>query len=260
MYKKLLYLLPLFVVGFLYANTTYELEWKIGGKIHFEEHNSPGCIGVVEVNEMTRDILKEVFPVTTDTCAPIAKPLLKKEQGGFVIRHYEETSRPGIGEEMHATLLYTSKRAVDAHETLRDVYEHLLNVDGTLPRDQPPTVEQIANAYQKIVSLDLKFEISNVEFVTGKTGNAIIARLLVRGKNELVNKYGQPVSGNFLHATLVNVDPSAVQETEKIERVVSQLQKKLSGKALRIGSRGGLADLEFGISGSAQRIRPRQER
>ena len=259
MLKNLLCLL-LFFVGSLRANETEESGWKIGGKVHFEEQNSPGSIGTIEINRITREIVKEVFPVTADTCSPNAKALLKKEQGSFVIRHYEETSRPGIGEEMHATLLYTSKRAVDAHETLRDVYENLLHVDKTLPRNHPPTVEQIAQTYQKIISASLRFEISGVEFIVGKTWSVIVAKLLVHGRGEFVNKYGQPVSGNFLHMTLVTIDPSAAHETEKIEHVVSKLQETLSGKILRIGNRQGQADLEFGLHGSAQRVRPSDER
>ena len=258
MYKKLLCLLPLLFVGILQAETADDGRWKIGGKIHFEEHSSPGCIGAIEVNRITRESLKENFPVTADSCAPNAKPLLRKEQDSFVISHYEEKSRPGIGEEMHATLLYTSKRAVDAHETLVDIYENLLEVDETLPRNQPPTVEQVANAYQKIISTNMELEIFDVEFVIGKTGSGIVAKLLVQGRGEILNAHGRPVSGNFLHTTLVIVDTSAVNETEKISRVTSMLQEKLIGKRLRIGNRSGQADLEFGLSGSSQRVRPGQ--
>lgn len=258
MYKRLLCLLPLLFVGILQAETADDGRWKIGGKIHFEEHSSPGYIGTIEVNRITRKDLKENFPVTEDSCAPNAKPLLKKELDSFVISHYEEKSRPGIGEEMHATLLYTSKRAADAHETLVDIYENLLEVDEALPRNHPPKVEQVADAYQKIINPNMEFEISDVEFIIGKTGSCIVAKLLVQGRSEIVNAHARPVSGNFLHTTLVNVDSSAVNETENISRVTSMLQEKLIGKKLKIGNRSGQADLEFGLSGSSQRVRPGQ--
>jgi hypothetical protein len=256
MFKQIL-LVSLFFVGSLQAE---EVEWRIGGKIHFEEQSSSDCIGTIEINGITRGAIKEFFPITADTCAPNAKPMLRKEHDEFVIRHYEERSKPGIGEEMHATLLYTSKRVDDGHETLKDVYENLMQVDETLPRDHPPTVEQVANAYQKIISPDFRFEISHVEFVVGKTGAAVVAKLLLNGKDEIVNKYGRPVSGNFLHMTLVNVDSSVVHETEKIGQIVSRLQEKLSKKRVKIGVRNGRADLEFGRSGSAQRVRPSDAR
>jgi len=232
-----------------------ESQWKIGGKIHFEEQGSPRCIGTVEVNEITREEIKQIFPVAEDSCAHNAKPLLKKDNERFVIRHSEERSRPGIGEEMHATLLYTSRR-FNEHETLQDIYENLVQVDETLPHTEPPTVEQVANAYQKILSPDLTFDISKVEFIQGQTAGVIVAKLMLQGKDEIVNKYGKPVSGKFLHMTLVNVDSSAAPESEKITFLVKNLNKRLSGKRLAIGHKDGKADLEFGLSGSAQRVRP----
>jgi hypothetical protein len=233
-----------------------EGKWRIGGKIHFAEQSSVDCVGTIQINELTRRAIKEVFPIKADSCACNAKALLKIENGDFVIRHYEERSKPGIGEEMHATLLYTRRRFWNEHETLRDVYDNLVQVDDSLPRDQAPMVEQVAKTYQKIIEPNLKFEISNVEFVAGKDGSGIIARLLLQGKDEIANKYGNPVSGKFLHMTLVIVDSSAASEIEKINLVVTRLRDQLLGKEIKIGSKHGQADLEFGISGSADRVRP----
>ena len=232
-----------------------ESQWKIGGKIHFEEQSSALYMGTIEVNEIIREEIKKTFSVTEDSCAHNAKPLLKKTNEEFFIRHYEERSRPGIGEEMHATLLYTTRR-FNEHETLLDIYDNLVQIDETLPRTQPPTVEQVANAYQKILSPDLMFNISTVKFIQGQTGNAITATLMFQGKNEITNKYGNPVSGKFLHMTLVNVDQSVIPELEKISLLTINLNKRLSGKWLAIGHKNGKADLEFGLSGSAQRVRP----
>ncbi len=231
-------------------------EWKIGGKIHFEEQSSVDYIGTLELNKLTREILKEFFDIKSDTCANNAKVLIKKENGNFFIKHYEERSKPGVGEEMHATLLYTSKRSDDGHETLKDVCNNLAINDKTLSCGKAPTIEQVAKAYQKLIKPNWKFEISDVVFITSKTANVIIAKLLFNGRDEILNKEGKPVSGGFLHMTLLNIDSSVVSEKEKINQVVIKLKKNLSGKMVKIGNKNGQADLEFGMSGSKNRLRP----
>lgn len=243
---------------FVQKNFSEESKWKIGGKIHFEENDSADSIGIIQINRIIKDAIHTCFSIVDDTCAPNAKALLKKEETGFVIRHYEEKSKPGIGEEMHATLLYTSKRAFNenAHETLKDIYENLIQIDDRLPRKDPPTVDQVAEAYKKIINPNEIFTISHIEFVKGTTGNAIIAKLLFQGKSEISNTYGNPVSGNFLHMTLVNVDASTLFETEKIKNIVAILQEQLAEKTIKIGNKNGQIDLEFGQSGSPQRVRP----
>lgn len=233
--------------------------WKIGGKIHFEQQSSSDYLGTLDLNKSTRETLKEYFDVKDDSCAPNAKVLIKNENGNCLIKHYEERAFPHVGEEMHATLLYTTKRVDNGHETLRDIYENLLEVNQNLPADQVPSVEQIAQTYQKLIKPDWKFEISDVQFVVGKTGSVIIAKLLHEGKDEIVNESGNPVSGNFLHLTLVNIDLSLASETEKINLVVTKLREKFLSKKIKIGNRKGFADLEFGISGSKERIRPNSD-
>jgi hypothetical protein len=231
-------------------------DWKIGGKIHFEEQSSADYIGTLEINELTRATIKDFFDIKSDSCAHNAKVLIKKDNDKIVITHREEKSKPGIGEEMHATLIYTSKRVDDEHDTLRDIYDNLMEVDGNLPSEQPPTVEQVANAYQKIIKPDWKLLISDVEFISGKTGSGIIAKLRFNGQKELLNEKGKPISSGYLHLTLAMVDPSAISERDKINHVVLELRKKLSGNMIKIGNKNGLADLEFGVSGSKDRIRP----
>lgn len=197
-----------------------------------------------------------------EKCANNAKVLIEKGRDNkFVIRHYEEKRNPGVGEEMHATLLYTSKRVQNGHETLKDIYKNLEEIDKSLPYDHVPSVKQIAKTYQKIISPDWKFEISGVVFIRGNTGNLILAKLLFNGKEEIVNEKGQPVSGDFLHISLANVQPSVLfskEDEEKINTTVLMLNKILYRKFVKIADKNGQADLEFGISGSSpkERIRP----
>jgi len=236
-------------------------DWMIGGKIHFEEQGFADYIGTVEINDLTRKTIKDYFDVQIDSCAHNAKALLKKENNQIILTHYEERSKPGIGEEIHATLLYTSKRVEDAHHTLRDIYGHLREVDATLPQDNAPTVKQVADAYQKIIQPDWRFQIADVEFINGKSKGGmivqcIIAKLRLDGKDEILNNEGRPISGNFLHLTLANIDSSMTFESDKLQFVVSDLNDKLSGKMVKIGNKKGCADLEFGVSGSSERIRP----
>lgn len=230
--------------------------WKVGGKIHFEEHSGANFIGIVNVNSVIREILHEIFDVKSDLCAENAKVLIKQENGSFVIRHYEERNKPGIGEEMHATLLYTSRRIEGGHETLKDICTNLAQVEKTLSCVEAPSLEQVANTYQKIIKPEWRFEISNIVFWTSQISNVIVAKLLFNGRDEIVNEQGNPVSGGSLHMTLLNLDSSVTSDKEKIEQLVAKLKEKLIGKMVKIGDRNGLADLEFGISGSSNRVRP----
>ena len=137
-------------------------KWKIGGKIHFEEISSSEYLGTIEINMLTREALKEFFDIKIDSCDHNAKALIKKENNQYILSHYEERSSSGHGEEMHATLLYTSKRVDNGHETLKDVYQNLKDIDENLPSDRIPTVEEVAQTYNKIIKPDLKFEISDI--------------------------------------------------------------------------------------------------
>ena len=108
-----------------------EEAWKIGGKIHFEEEDGIHYLGLITINKKTIDFLKAIFPISKEKekCESNAKVLIEKDsQGQCVIRHYEEKRNPGVGEEMHATLLYTSKRIQNGHETLKDIFDILLSL------------------------------------------------------------------------------------------------------------------------------------
>lgn len=231
-------------------------DWKIGGKIHFEEESSSDYIGAIAINELTRQTIKRFFDIQVDSCANNAKALLKKENSQIILTHREERSKPGIGEEIHATLLYTSKRVERGHETLHDIYNNLRQVDESLPQDRAPTVKQVANAYQNFINPDWQFQISDVQLISNNTGSFIIAKLELNGQDEIQNNQGSPISGDFLHLTLAMIESSMSQEMGKIQLVVSELKRTLAGKMVKIGNKNGYADLEFGVSGSSARIRP----
>ena len=44
---------------------------------------------------------------------------------------------------------------------------------------------------------------------------------------------------------------------EKIQLVAQALKEKLSGKMIKIGDKNGQADLEFAVTGSVDRVRPK---
>jgi hypothetical protein len=157
---------------------------------------------------------------------------------------------------MHATLLYTSKRTEDGHETLKDICINLVQMDKALSCSEAPTLEQVANAYQKIIKPEWRFEISDIVFWTSPISNVIVAKLLFNGREEIVNEQDNPVSGKSLHMTLLNLESSVASQKEKVEQVITKLKEKLNGKMIKIGERSGHADLEFGISGSPNRVRP----
>lgn len=243
-----------------------EASWKIGGKIHFEEHDGPDYLGLISINQRTREAMREIFHVEKqeDVCAGNAKALLKRNKDGtFIIFHREELQNPGVGEEMHATLLYSRRHVANGHETLKDIYPYLQEVEEGLPRDKAPTVSQIAQAYQKIIKPEWRLVIADVVFMKGGTGSCIIAKLLLNGKDEILNQNGHPVSGNFLHLTLASLHPSAlstVEDETSIDRVVLILKEALRGKSVKIADVNGQADIEFGISGSTpkERVRPKK--
>jgi len=240
-----------------------DLAWKIGGKIYFEENDGINYLGLITLNRNTLDVLSAIFQVgeVNKKCASNAKVLIDKDSNGeFVISHYEEKRNPGVAEEMHATLLYTSKRVQNGHETLKDVYENLKEIDFSLPDDRAPTVKEIAKTYQMILNPDLEFSISGVVLLRGDAGNVIVAKLIVNDTDEIVNENGHSVSGSFLHISLANVQQSVLQNSEdeeKVNKAVLVLNEELSGKHVKIACKNGQADLEFGISGSSLEDRTR---
>ena len=232
--------------------------------MHFERRDGTGYLGLETLNSETVISLEEIFKVDKKNihCASDAKVLLKFEDK-FIISQYEEKSCPGKGEEMHATLLYTNRRDLtgNGHEILSDVYKYLRESDPSLSAEQVPTVAQISNVYQKAINLEQKFVISDVVFLKGTTGSGIIAKLLCNGKDYITDIKGNPISGGFLHISLVIISPS-VSMTEEVDKMINQvveiLKKKLIDKSVKITQVDGLIDLEFGVTGSKpeERIRP----
>lgn len=44
-----------------------DLKWRIGGKIHFEEDNGSDYIGINEINNTVKDILKSYININIDS-------------------------------------------------------------------------------------------------------------------------------------------------------------------------------------------------
>lgn len=241
--------------GAISSGNTLSKEWKIGAKIHFEEESTTDYLGMIEMNALTRDKIKQFFDIEIDSCACNAKVLLKKEGGKIILTHRVERSKPLVGEQLHATLLYTTKRIERGHETLLDIYDYLKEVDERLPQDKPPTLIEVASAYQKFITPDFMFKITEIELISNQSGSFILAKLQINGVDEIQNAKGNPISPDFLHITLAMIE-SSITEIEKIEEVISELKIELVGKMVKVGNRNGVSDLEFGMSGLADRIRP----
>jgi len=225
-------------------------EWRIGGKIHFEEESRSDYIGTKEINNITKNILKEILNIYADSCSDNAKIMLKKEFGHLKMTHYEEKSRPGTGEELHATLLYTKPRSLCRSETLQQTCASLFG-----KCESPPTIESVARAYSTIIAPAWKFRISGVILEKSQTGASyIIAKLLFDGRNNIY-KDGKPISAE-LHMTLVNVADGSVWAHNKMKgQLIKKLNKELKGKLIKVATKNGISDLEFGISGTPWRIR-----
>lgn len=226
-----------------------EIEWRIGGKIHFEEESGPDYIGIKEINQFVKESLKNLITIKNGASAPNAKIMLIRDGDQIIMTHYEEKSRPGIGEEMHATLLYTQPRGFCNSETLKQVCKNLFETC-----DFPPSIERVAKTYSSIIKPEWKFKISEVVLTKSGTGSSfIIAKLLFDG-HENIYKDNNPISAG-LHMTLVNSDDSILEVNDIGNLLISDINKYLKGKFVKIAERNGIADLEFGMSGSSWRIR-----
>ena len=224
-----------------------ERDWHIGGKIYFEEKSGPDFIGTREINKVVKAILNETFHIISDRCDSNAKIMLLKENGIIKMTHYTEKNRPGIGEELHSTLLYTKPRGFYDSETLHQVCPSLFNECS-----KPPTLEEVVATYNKIIQPDWKFRISKIVFTKNQNGSAfIIAELIHEGKTRIYKNHN-PISAG-LHMTLVNFLDSSIVTDQK--ELIYRLNKILKGKMIQITTKKGIIDLEFGISGSQVRIR-----
>lgn len=234
---------------FLFLPVEANEEWRIGGKIHFEEENGSDYMGTKKINRFLRDNLEQFIEIESDSCADNAKILLTIVDEKVVMTHYEERSKPGVGEEMHATLLYTKPRGFCDSETLQQVCQTLFGDCVS-----PPTVEEVAKAYDSIIQPEWRFKISEVVWIKNATGSSFIsAKLLFEEKENLYNN-NKPISAG-LHMTLVNVVDHSIISDEVSSLLVENLNRELKGKWIKVGAKNGIADLEFGISGSPLRIR-----
>lgn len=226
-----------------------DIEWRIGGKIHFEEESGPDYIGIKEIHQLAEKSLKNLLNVKTGVSSPNAKIMLKRDGDQIMMTHYEEKSRPGIGEEMHATLLYTQPRGFCNSETLKQVCKNLFETC-----DFPPSIDSVAKTYGSIIKPEWKFKISEVVLTKSGTGSSfIIAKLLFDG-HENIYKDTKPISAG-LHMTLVNSDDSILEADEIGHLLIADINRYLKDKFVKIAKRNGVADLEFGMSGSSWRIR-----
>lgn len=227
-------------------------ELQIGGKIHFEEESGSDYLGTREINQITRNILHQLLNVNSDTCAPNAKVLLTIENGKINISHYEEKRRPGIGEEIHATLLYTSPRGFCSSETLGQIYDDLFEKDESIP-----TVESVAKKYGAIIKPEWTFQISEIILTKNDTNSFIIAELLFEERKNIY-KNDKPISAG-LHLTLANCNDNVLLENDEISLpLIQALNEELKGKMVKIACKNGVSDLEFGLSGASWRIRAQE--
>lgn len=86
------------------------------------------------------------------------------------------------------------------------------------------------------------------------THSFISAKLLFEEKTRLY-KDNKPISAT-LHLTLVNCSDSSIFTSRGINKpLIEALNKELKDKMVKVAARNGIADLEFGYSGSSWRIR-----
>lgn len=227
-----------------------EKAWRIGGKIHFEEKGGEGYIGLEDINTVSQGVLRKHLGLTIGSCPSNAKILLRNPGPRSEISFYEEKSKPGVPEEMHATLLYTQARGFCDSETIRQVCPVLFR--GCV---NPPMIETVAQTYDSFIKPDTLFMIDEVVLTEGPKGSSfIMMKLLHEGKERIYYK-GFPVSAG-LHMTLVNCEDGSLGEDQIIKQdMLQELNKALKGKKIKIGQRNGRADLELGFSGTSERLR-----
>ena len=148
--------------------------WKIGAKIHFEEESDDDYIGLKEVNSLTREALKSILNVQKESGDNSAKLLLKKENGKIQIEHYTEKGRINVGEEMHATLLYTSPRGFHPSETLAQVCNVLFADCGTSPE-----IVAVSRKYSAIIEPSWRFKISEIVITKSDQGPSFIMAIVM---------------------------------------------------------------------------------
>lgn len=234
--------------------TQQDSGWKIGAKIHFEEESGEDYIGLKEINELTKKTLKSFLRIAKESGDSNAKILLKKESDKIQIHHYAEKSNPNVGEEMHATLLYTSPRGFHHSETLTHVCNVLFENCET-----PPDIETVSIRYSAIIKPSWRFKISEIVIVKNDKSPSFIMAKLLFNNHENIYLGEKPISAG-LHVTLVNCDDSSIlQDPVVVDKLTKKLNDHLKGKFIKIAAKQGVADLEFGRSGELWRIRAGQK-
>lgn len=230
--------------------STQDNKWKIGAKIHFEDESGNHYIGLREINALTRQALKSVFPILYESGDKNAKLFLKKENGDLIINHFTEKSRPNFGEEMHATLLYTTPRGFRSSETLKQVCDALFK-----NCDRAPDIATVSARYSAIIKPNWRFKISEIILVKNDKGPSFIMANLLHNNHNTIDLGQIPISAG-LHLTLVNCEDSNIfADSSKMDFLIESLNNNLQGKYLKVALRNGEADLEFGISGQPWRLR-----
>ncbi|MDP1975448.1 MAG: hypothetical protein Q8K37_05700 [Alphaproteobacteria bacterium] len=227
-----------------------DADWLVGAKIHFAEDNGADYLGIKEINKIAKTILKSLLNIHEDSGSDNAKILLKKEGDKIKMTHYEEKSIPGIGEEMHASLLYTGPRGFHDSETLHQVCNVLFK-----NCQSPPNIESVAKEYSDIIKSDWKFQLSKIVLTKSDNGPSFIMAKLLWDGRENIYKSDKPISAG-LHMTLVNcADSSILQDSTISNQLIEKLNAALKGKMIKMASKNGVVDLEFGKSGMPWRIR-----
>ncbi len=225
--------------------------WKIGGKIHFEEKTGDDYIGLQEINALTKDTLKSVLHVTKESCDHNAKILLKRENDGIRIDHYSEKSNPNAGEEMHATLLYTSPRGFCNSETLQQVCPVLFQ-----DCQNPINIESVSNRYHSVIKPHWRFKIEEIKVYENEKSITFSAILSFENQKN-IDLDGKSISAG-LHLTLIQCFDTSIFNKRTVHQSLDMLNQRFKGKFIKIADKNGMADLEFGISGESWRIRTGQ--
>ena len=236
------------------VKTQQDKAWKIGAKIHFEEENGHNYIGLKKINKLTRDALKSILHIAKESGNNNAKILLKRENNNIIIDHYTERSRPNVGEEMHATLLYTSPRGFNSSETLAQVCNALFENCAV-----PPDTQTVSSRYNSIIKPHWRFKISEIVVSKNDKGPSFIMAKLLFNNGKNIYLGDKPISAG-LHITLVNCkDSSILEDPVVVVKLTKKLNEDLKGKFIKIAAKNNVADLEFGVSGQPWRIRAGQK-
>lgn len=125
--------------------------------------------------------------------------------------------------------------------------------------ETPPDIEVVSRKYSAIIEPSWRFKISEIVITKSDQGPSFIMAKLLFNNQENIHMGKKPISAG-LHMTLVNcADSSILSNSITIDKLTKKLNKHLKGKLIKIASKNGIADLEFGMSGQPWRIRAGQK-